>query len=74
MVSIAARFQSQATATQEFPLPKTGQTIFYLLTDSGAFTATATEQELGEERHPWFPLFQAGHEVIGQYRRIEERK
>jgi hypothetical protein len=74
MVTLAARFQPQATATTEFPLPKSGQTIFYLLTDSGAFTTAAPEQELGEERHPWSPLFHAGHEVIGQYRLIEERK
>ena len=74
MVSIATRFQPQATATKEFPLPNSGQTTFYLLTDSGAFTTTAPEQDLGEERHPWSPLFHAGHEVIGQYRLIEERK
>jgi len=74
MVTLAAKFQPQATATKEFPLPKNGQTIFYLLTDSGAFTTSASEQDLGEERHPWSPLFHAGHEVIGQYRLIEERK
>ena len=51
-----------------------GQTIYYLLTDSGAFTTNAPEQDLGEERHPWSPLFLAGHEVIGQYRLIEERR
>lgn len=74
MVTLAARFQPQATATREFPLPRNGQTIFYLLTDSGVFTTNAPEQDLGEERHPWSPLFHAGHEVIGQYRLIEERK
>lgn len=74
MVALAATFQPQATATKEFPLPRNGQTIFYLLTDSGTFTFSASEQALGEERHPWSPLFHAGHEVIGQYRLIEERK
>jgi hypothetical protein len=74
MVALAVKFQPQATATKEFPLPKSGQTVFYLLTDSGVFTATAPEQDLGEERHSWSPLFHAGHEVIGQYRLITERK
>jgi hypothetical protein len=74
MVALAAKFQPQAAATKEFPLPKNGQTIFYLLTDSGAFTTNAPERDLGEDRHPWSPLFQTGHEVIGQYRLIEERK
>jgi len=74
MVALAAGFQPQATATKEFPLPQNGQTIFYLLTDSGVFTANAPEEDLGEQRHPWSPLFHAGHEVIGQYRFIEQRK
>lgn len=74
MVALAAKFQSQAAATKEFPLPKDGQTIFYLLTDAGVFTASASEQDLGEERHAWSPLFHAGHEVIGQYRIIEGRR
>ena len=74
MVTLAARFQPQATMTKEFPLPQRGQTTFYLRTDSGIFTITAPEEALGENRHPWSPLFHAGHEVISQYRLIEERK
>ncbi len=74
MVAIAAKFLPQATATKEFPLPNVGQTVFYLLTDAGVFTANASEQDLGEERHAWSPLFHAGHKVIGQYRIIEGRR
>jgi len=73
MVALAAEFQPQATATKEFALPKDGQTIFYLLTDTDVFTASAPEEDLGEERHAWSPLFHAGHEVISQYRIIEGR-
>jgi len=72
MVALAAKFQQKAIATKEFPPPKDGQTIFYLLTDAGVFTASAREQDLGEERHAWSPLFHAAHEVIGQYRLIEQ--
>ena len=74
MVALAAKFQSHATAAKEFPTPKDGQTIFYLLTDAGVFTTTAPENDLGEQRHAWSPLFHAGHEVIGQYRLIEAHK
>ena len=74
MVDLAAKFQSQAKPTNDFPLPKGGQTIFYLLTDAGVFTASAREEDLGEERHRWSPLFHAGHELITRYRRIEERR
>jgi hypothetical protein len=72
MVALAAKFQPKSTLTKEFPSPKQGQTSFYLLTDAGVFTASAPEQDLGEERHAWSPLFHAGHEVIGQYRLIEQ--
>jgi hypothetical protein len=74
MVALAAKFQSQAKATKDFPLPKDGHTTFYLLTDSGVFTASAPEEELGEKRHAWSPLFHAGHDVITQYRSVEERR
>ncbi len=74
MVALAAKFQPKATATKAFPPPKDGQTIFYLLTDAGVFTASAPEQKLGEDRHPWSPLFHAGHEVVGQYRLIEQNR
>lgn len=74
MVALAGKFQPHATATKEFPTPKDGQTIFYLMTDAGVFTVAAPEQDLGEERHAWSPLFHAGHEVISRYRMIEERK
>lgn len=74
MVALAAKFQPRASATKAFPLPRDGQTTFYLRTDSGVFTATAPEEDLGEGRHPWSPLFHAGHEIITQYRIIEARK
>jgi hypothetical protein len=74
MVTLAAKFQPDATITKEFPTPKNGETIFYLLTDTGVFTASAPEDDLGEERHAWSPLFHAGHDVIAQYRMIVDRK
>lgn len=73
MVALAATFQPEATRTHDFPLPENGQTIFYLLTDVGVFTANASEEDLGEQRHAWSPLFYAGHEVITQYRTMEGR-
>jgi hypothetical protein len=74
MVALAGKFQSQMSATANFPIPMSGQTIFYLLTDAGVFTASAAEADLGEQRHLLSPLFYAGQEVITQYRLVEERK
>ena len=61
-------------ATTTYPLPKGGETTFYVLTDAGVFTATAPEQVLGQNRHALFPLFYAAQQVITQYRLIDERK
>jgi len=74
MVVLASKFQTQMKITRNFPLPKNGETIFYLLTDSGVFTASASENDLGEQRHLLSPLFNAGHEIIGQYRMINGKK
>jgi hypothetical protein len=73
MVALAAEFQPRAATTNVFPPPKSGQTVFYILSDGGVFTESAPEEDLGEDRHAWSPLFYAGHEVIGQYHMIEGR-
>lgn len=74
MVTSAKRLQSKMTITTKFPLPKNGGTTFYVLTDKGILTASALENDLGEERHYLSPLFYAAQEVITQYRRIDESK
>ena len=74
MVAAAKTFQPKTTLTTSFPLPKAGDTAFYLLTDSGVFTTSASEEALGEKRHELHPLFYAGQEVVTQYRLIDERK
>lgn len=71
-VAAADEFKPQMIATTDFPEPRRGQTIFYLRTDDGVFTAAASEKELGERRHPLAPLFHAAQEVITQYRLIDQ--
>lgn len=73
MVELAARFQPEATATTICDLPKNGRTVFYFLTAAGIFMAEESEEELSGMRHAWSPLFQAGQEVIKQYRVIENQ-
>ena len=73
MVVLAGKFQSKMNLTTVFPLPKPTQTVFYLLTDAGVFTASANEDDLGEKRHELSDLFYAGQEIITQYRIVEER-
>lgn len=73
-VKSAAAFQAQMKITKIFPLPAAGQTTFYVLTDSGVYTASASEQYLGEQKHRLSPLFYAGQELITQYRLIQQSR
>lgn len=71
MVSVAAEFQPQMRATNLYPLPRPGEVIFYVLTDAGVFTATASEEELSSHRHPLSKLGDAAQEIVTQYRLIQ---
>jgi len=73
-VSLTAKLQSECKPTKEFPLPKSGEATFYLLTDEGAFTTGAKTDAIADEKHPLYPYFRAGHEVITQYRLRDEKQ
>lgn len=69
MVSVAAEFQPQMMrATDVDTLPQRGQVVFYVLTDAGVFTASASEVELSSHRHPLSKLGDAAQEIITQSR------
>jgi hypothetical protein len=55
-----------------FPVAAEGQTLFYVLTDSGVLTGSGREEDPGLERHPLSPLFHAGHRVITELRHISQ--
>lgn len=71
-VRTASEFQAAMNATTEFPLPIRGQVNFYVLTDTGVFTASVAEVELKQQHHQLTKLFAAGQEVIAQYRLDQE--
>jgi hypothetical protein len=73
-VETAAEFQSQMKLTNDYVLPASGEVIFYILTDSGVFTASDKEEELREPGHPLVKLGNAMQNVITQYRILEEWK
>jgi hypothetical protein len=70
MSFVADRFVDDSTPTTEFPQPVKGETIFYILTKKGKFMKRALENDLGEQRHAFSPLFYAGQEVITQLRLV----
>lgn len=68
MVAAAAECLSQTHATTSYPLPEKGEVCFFLLTDQGVFTASASELDLRSNRHPMAKLGRAAQNVITQYR------
>jgi hypothetical protein len=74
MVRIAGTLVPLLNPAQTYPLPDRGRTIFYLRTEAGVLTGSATERELAQRRHALSPLFFAGQDVITQYRLVSEKK
>jgi hypothetical protein len=71
-IGAANQFRQHLKPCESFPLPATGHTVFYVLTDAGILTGGGLEDDLGYGRHPLSPLFHAGHGVITQLRQISE--
>jgi hypothetical protein len=69
-VAAAGSIQPLTHATTQYPLPARGQVLFYLVTDSGVFTATASETDLDGHRSPLSPLAAAAQSIVAEYRQI----
>jgi len=72
MVTAAVECQQLAHATNAYPLPERGTVYFYLLTDDGVLTASASEADLRNHQGPLAALADAGQNVITQYQRIQK--
>lgn len=68
--STLARMQPVA----DFPLPSPGHVRFYARAFTATYTAERSEEDLAGRRDDLWPLFGAGHEVLTQIRRLEERR
>ena len=73
-VVTARNFQPYMHATSEFPVADAGRTIFYVLTDEGAYTDSALTEELAEGNHKLSSLFNAGQEIVTRYRMWDESR
>jgi hypothetical protein len=74
MLSAASEAQWTEKAAADFPLPQPAQVIFYVMTDAGVFTSTASQEELSAHRHPLSSLGDAAQTIITQYRLIQKSK
>lgn len=68
LVATAGKLGSEMKKTTDFPAPAKGQSTFYLRTDGGVLTASASEGEMLKGGHVLSPLFRAAQDVITQYR------
>ena len=68
LVEAAKYFLGQFSPVTEYPLPGEGRARFYVRAGETVLHAEASENELGEERHPLSKLFYAGHKVITELR------
>jgi hypothetical protein len=73
-VQVAKGYRQQLSVVKEFPLPVEGRTSFYVRIDGDLLHAEASENDLGEGKHPMSKLFYAGQEVITQLRSIAESR
>ena len=72
LLETANQYYQHLKPSESFPVPATGHTLFYVLTDSGVLSGGGREDDLGHGRHPLSPLFHAGHQVIAQLRLMSE--
>jgi len=69
-VELASAVQPLMHATTEFPLAPRGQVSFYVVTDSGVFTATASQEDLSGNRSPFSALGAGAQNIVAEYRRL----
>lgn len=70
MVAAVREVQPVMHHTQEHLLPQRGHTVFYALTDSGIFTATAPQTGLADPNQPIAKVYTLGEQIVAEYRRI----
>ena len=70
----ADSFIPNCKKTTSFPSPQQGQTVFYILSEEGIFTAKAMDDDLADKKSNLWPLFAVGQDVITEFRIVDERR
>lgn len=71
-VTIAAKLQPTMRATTRYPLPTQDQLIFYVLTDAGAFTESASVKDVSGHHHALSAVGDAIQAIITEYRQTQK--
>jgi len=69
-VELAAATQPAMHATKQYPLAARGQVDFYVVTDAGVFTASASQVDLESNRSPLSPLAASSKNIISEYQHV----
>jgi len=72
MVEIGGELQPLMQPTSTYPLPQKSQVTFYVRTDAGVFTASASDDDLRNHRSPFSKLGEAGQTIITEYRLMKK--
>jgi hypothetical protein len=73
-VEIADEVQPLMQPTTTYPIAQRGQVIFYVLTDAGVFTASASDDDLRSHRSPFYKLGDSAQTIVSEYRLIQQTK
>jgi len=71
-VKLASEVQPLMHVTTTYPLPQRGHVTFYVLTDAGVFTATASEEDMKTHRSPLHKLGDSAQAIITEYRMMQQ--
>jgi hypothetical protein len=69
----AQLIQPQATLTNDFPAPNVGRVVFYLRTDGGIYTISATENDMKQQNHPLFQFYCTGLRILHEYLKLQKQ-
>ncbi|HYL15649.1 MAG TPA: hypothetical protein VEV41_21625 [Terriglobales bacterium] len=73
-IEIAGELQPLMQPTTTYPLPQRGQVTFYVRTDAGVFTASASADDMRSHRSPFYKLGDSAQTIITEYRLMQESK
>lgn len=73
-IEIAGELKSLMQPVVNYPLPQPGQVTFYVRSDAGVVTATASEDDLRSHRSLLYKLGDSAQTIITEYRHVQENK
>src|SRR5215472_3411031 len=71
-VKLSSEVQPLMHVTTTYPLPQRGHVTFYVLTDAGVFTATASEEDMKTHRSPLHKLGDSHQAITTEYRMMQQ--